>query len=52
MLQDVAAKRGTEIAVMNGAIVELGRALNVPTPVNLVLSGLIDTLQKSYDLRT
>lgn len=52
MLQDVTAKRGTEIAVMNGAIVELGRALGVPTPVNLVLSGLIETIQKSYDLRT
>src|SRR5438128_336631 len=34
MLQDVLAKRQTEIDFMNGAIVDWGKKLDVPTPLN------------------
>lgn len=48
MLQDVRAKRATEIAVINGAVVEAGLETGVPTPVNWVLTNLIKTIQDTY----
>ena len=42
MLQDVAAHRRTEIEFINGAIVHEGRRLGIPTPVNEVLSLLVE----------
>lgn len=51
MLQDLTAKRITEIAVINGAIVEMGQKHGIATPVNLVLTNLIETIQQTYDLR-
>lgn len=51
MLQDVRAGRQTEIAVINGAIVDLGKELGVPTPVNQVLTNLIKTIQSAYPKR-
>ncbi|MDR2946041.1 MAG: 2-dehydropantoate 2-reductase [Candidatus Adiutrix sp.] len=48
MLQDVMAKRQTEIAVINGAVVDGGLETGVPTPVNAVLTSLIKTIQSSY----
>lgn len=48
MLQDVSRKRMTEIAVINGAIVEKGEEYGVPTPVNKVLSNLISVIQRTY----
>ncbi len=49
MLQDVSNRRQTEIDVINGAIVDEGKKLGVPTPVNLVLSNLVRVRQKTYD---
>ncbi|NLK19747.1 MAG: 2-dehydropantoate 2-reductase [Synergistaceae bacterium] len=49
MLQDVMNKRQTEIDVINGAIVDEGRRLGVPTPVNLALANLVRIRQKSYE---
>jgi 2-dehydropantoate 2-reductase len=49
MLQDVTAKRPTEISVINGAIVEEGKKLGIPTPVNAVLTNLVLTRQKTYE---
>jgi 2-dehydropantoate 2-reductase len=49
MLQDVTAKRQTEVSVINGAIVEEGRKLSIPTPVNAVLTNLVLTRQKTYE---
>jgi 2-dehydropantoate 2-reductase len=48
MLQDVMSKRPTEVSVINGAIVEEGKRLGVPTPVNVVLTNLVLTKQKTY----
>ena len=49
MLQDVTAKRATEVSVINGAVVDEGRKLGVPTPVNTVLTNLILVRQKTYE---
>lgn len=49
MLQDVRNKKKTEIDFINGAIVREGEALNIPTPVNRVMSSLIKAIEESYD---
>mgnify|MGYP000943099155 CR=1 FL=1 len=49
MLQDVTNRRQTEIDVINGAIVNEGKKLGVPTPVNLALTNLVRVRQKTYD---
>lgn len=49
MLQDILKKKQTEIDFINGVIVRQGQALGIPTPVNSVLTGLVKTLESSYD---
>jgi 2-dehydropantoate 2-reductase len=51
MLQDVLNKKRTEIAVINGAIVREGEALGIATPVNAVLTSLVEAIQKTYGER-
>lgn len=41
MLQDVEARRKTEVEIFAGTVVELGRRHGVPTPVNEVLGELL-----------
>jgi 2-dehydropantoate 2-reductase len=48
MLQDVLAKRQTEVDFMNGAISEWGDKVGVPTPLNRVLWELIKGLEYSW----
>jgi len=48
MLQDVLAKRQTEVDFMNGAIVRLGEKVGVPTPLNKALWELIKGLERSW----
>ena len=48
MLQDVLAKRQTEVDFMNGAIVEWGNKVGVPTPLNQALWALIKGLEHSW----
>jgi 2-dehydropantoate 2-reductase len=48
MLQDVLAKRPTEVDFMNGAIVEWGKQVGVPTPLNQALWALIKGLEHSW----
>lgn len=48
MLQDVLAKRRTEIDHINGAIVSIGKNHGIPTPVNLSLALLVKTIESSY----
>lgn len=48
MLQDVLAKRQTEVDFMNGAIVKWGEQANVPTPLNRVMWELIKGLEHSW----
>jgi 2-dehydropantoate 2-reductase len=48
MLQDVLAKRQTEVDFMNGAIVEWGKKTGVATPLNQALWALIKGLEHSW----
>lgn len=48
MLQDVRNRKVTEIAFINGAVVREGKALGISTPVNLVLTALVQTVQETY----
>jgi 2-dehydropantoate 2-reductase len=48
MLQDVEARRRTEIDVINGAIVEAGKRMGVPTPLNDSMVWLVNAMQEAY----
>lgn len=48
MFQDALAKRRTEIAALNGGIVEFGRQTGVPTPLNEAIWALIEGLEHSW----
>jgi 2-dehydropantoate 2-reductase len=48
MLQDVLAKRQTEVDFMNGAIVQWGDKSGVPTPLNRAVWELIKGLEHSW----
>src|SRR5579862_7132016 len=48
MLQDVLAKRQTEVDFMNGAIVEWGEKMGVPTPLNKAMWELIKGVEHSW----
>ncbi len=48
MFQDVLAKRQTEVDFMNGAIVQWGEKVGVPTPLNKALWELIKGLEHSW----
>ena len=48
MLQDVLAKRQTEVDFMNGAIVKWGEKTGVPTPLNKALWQLVKGLEHSW----
>jgi 2-dehydropantoate 2-reductase len=48
MLQDVEARRETEIDYLNGGIVRFGRELSVPTPLNEAILALVKGLERSW----
>jgi len=48
MLQDVEAKRKTEVDYFSGLVVEMGKKLSIPTPVNHVLYCLIKSIEELY----
>ena len=48
MLQDVLAKRATEVAAINGGIVKFGQEKGVPTPLNQAMWALINGLENSW----
>ncbi len=48
MLQDVDARRPTEIAYLNGGIARFGRELGVPTPLNDTVTALVIALEDSW----
>jgi 2-dehydropantoate 2-reductase len=48
MLQDVEAHRPTEVDWLNGGIVEFGRRLGVPTPLNEAIQALVKGLERSW----
>jgi 2-dehydropantoate 2-reductase len=48
MLQDVEARRATEIDYLNGGIVRFGREYGVPTPLNEAIWALVKGLEASW----
>jgi 2-dehydropantoate 2-reductase len=48
MLQDVEARRQTEIDYLNGGIVRFGRELGVPAPLNEAILALVKGLEASW----
>ena len=48
MLQDVEARRATEIEFLNGGISRFGRELGVPTPLNDAVTALVKGLEASW----
>jgi 2-dehydropantoate 2-reductase len=48
MLQDILARRQTEVDFMNGAIADLGEKNRVPTPLNRALWQLVKGLEHSW----
>ena len=47
MLQDILRGQATEIDVINGAIVNKGREVQIPTPINALLTRLIKALEST-----
>jgi len=48
MLQDVEARRATEIDYLNGGIVRFGREHEVPTPLNQAIWALVKGVEQSW----
>ena len=48
MLQDVEAKRRTEIDVINGAIVDAGKRSGIATPLNDSMVWMVKSLEEAY----
>jgi len=48
MLQDIEARRATEIDYLNGGIARFGRELGVPTPLNDAITQLIKAREESW----
>lgn len=48
MLQDVEARRKTEVEMLSGTVCELGKQYGVDTPINKTLYHIIKTIEKTY----
>jgi 2-dehydropantoate 2-reductase len=48
MLQDVEARRQTEVDYLNGGIADFGRRLDVPTPTNEMIWALVKGVEASW----
>jgi len=48
MLQDVEARRQTEVDFLNGGIVEFGRRYGVPTPGHEMIWALVKGVEASW----
>ncbi len=48
MLQDVEGRRKTEVEMLAAKVVELGKELQVPTPVNTVLMEILKAKEEAY----
>ena len=48
MLQDIEARRQTEIDYLNGGIVRFGRDYGVPTPLNAAIQALVKGVEASW----
>jgi 2-dehydropantoate 2-reductase len=50
MLQDIQARKKTEIEALNGAIVHLGEKLHIETPHNMVVCGIVKFMEEKNSL--
>jgi len=48
MMQDVEAKRKTEVEMFSGKLCQMGDSLNISTPINRMLYNLIRTIEETY----
>ena len=48
MLQDVEAKRQTEVEMFAGTMISLGKKHNIQTPYNTVMYEMIKSIQENY----
>lgn len=48
MLQDVEAKRRTEVELFAGTIIDFGQKHNIPTPYNMVLKEMLEVVHENY----
>ena len=48
MLQDVEAKRKTEVEMFSGKLCRMGGNVNIPTPTNRTLYNLIRTIEDTH----
>jgi len=48
MLQDVEAKRKTEVEMLAGTVIRLGKRYNIPTPVNEILFNCLRVIEQSF----
>lgn len=48
MLQDIEGKRRTEVDYFAGTVINMGKELNIPTPINHVLYCIIKSLEELY----
>jgi len=51
MFQDVLARRPTEIAALNGGLVQFGEQNGIPTPLNQAIWALMEGLEHSWTLK-
>jgi 2-dehydropantoate 2-reductase len=49
MLQDVEAKRKTEVEMFAGKMIQLGKALDIPVPVNETFFRILKVIEEHYD---
>ncbi len=49
MLQDVEAKRKTEVEIFSGTIVDLGKKYNIPTPYNKIVKEMVEVMEAEYE---
>jgi 2-dehydropantoate 2-reductase len=49
MLQDVEARRKTEVEMFAGKMIQLGKALHIPVPVNEAFFRIIRVIEEHYD---
>ena len=49
MLQDVEAKRLTEVKMFAGAMIKFGEKHSIPTPYNMVMKDMIEIIHENYN---
>ena len=50
MLQDIEAKRKTEVEIFAGKVMELGTKYEIPTPVNAMLFKIIKAIEYAWNM--